>query len=138
MPEYILLLRHANAPCPDLGPADAQAIFQRYNAWAGKTAKAGKLLGGDKFTDRTGRLLTGGGAKGAAAAATEGPCGAAGDVVGGYFKIAAKDYDEAVEVARDCPHLDWVGCTIEIREVDPSPRQCGGAPAAAELSAARA
>ena len=57
----------------------------------------------------------GGGAAGALV--TDGPYAEAREVVGGYFTVRAADYDGAVAIARDCPHLahGW----IEVREIEP-------------------
>ena len=38
------------------------------------------------------------------------------EVIGGYFVIEADHYAEAVELSRDCPHLDYGG--IELRQID--------------------
>ena len=38
--------------------------------------------------------------------------------MGGFFLIQAADYDEAVEITKDCPHLVYSG-RVELREVDP-------------------
>ena len=39
------------------------------------------------------------------------------EIVGGYFQIRAASYEEAVEIAEGCPHLEFGG-SIEIREID--------------------
>jgi hypothetical protein len=39
--------------------------------------------------------------------------------IGGYFTIEAADYNEAVEICSDCPHLTYGG-RIELREVEPT------------------
>jgi hypothetical protein len=35
--------------------------------------------------------------------------------VGGYFLLSAETYEDAIELCRDCPHLDFG--TIEVRQV---------------------
>jgi hypothetical protein len=37
--------------------------------------------------------------------------------MGGYYAIRAASYEDAVEIARGCPHLDYGG-TIEVRAID--------------------
>jgi hypothetical protein len=44
------------------------------------------------------------------------------EVVGGYFVLRAANYEEALEVVRDCPFLE--DGRIEVRQTDP--RGCGG------------
>jgi hypothetical protein len=41
-------------------------------------------------------------------------------VIGGLFAIKADDYEKAVEIARECPHLKYGG-RIELREIEPTP-----------------
>jgi hypothetical protein len=123
MPRYMLLLHEpANPPIQDLGPSELQAIFQRYKDWADRTARAGNLVGGQKLEDRTGRVLVKDGAK--KVVVKDGPYAETKEVIGGYFTIEAKDFDEAVAIARDCPHLDWFGGKVEIRAFD---AECSGA-----------
>ncbi len=47
----------------------------------------------------------------------DGPYAEAKEIVGGYYLITAKDYDEACEVARGVPTLTYGG-SVEVREVD--------------------
>ena len=47
---------------------------------------------------------------------TDGPYAEAREVIGGLFILEAGNYDEAVTLCQDCPHLDFG--TIEIREVE--------------------
>ena len=47
-----------------------------------------------------------------------GPYAEAKEVIGGYFMIEAANYDQAVQLARDCPNLE-LGGTIEVREIEP-------------------
>ena len=49
---------------------------------------------------------------------TDGPYAEAREVIGGLFMIEAANYDEVVELSKDCPHLDFG--SIEIREVQPT------------------
>jgi hypothetical protein len=48
---------------------------------------------------------------------TDGPYSESQEILGGFFMIEAADYDEAVEIARTCPHLGK-GKRIEVRQVD--------------------
>jgi hypothetical protein len=47
---------------------------------------------------------------------TDGPYVETREVLGGFFHLVAESFDQAVELARDCPHLEYG--TIEIREVE--------------------
>ena len=48
MPQFMLLLDHVPGQMPSLSPAEIQAIIERYGAWSGKLAAAGKLVSGGK------------------------------------------------------------------------------------------
>ena len=52
----------------------------------------------------------------------DGPYSETKEVVGGYFVMRAANYDEALELTRDCPFLE--DGRIEIRQTDPM--GCGG------------
>ncbi len=48
---------------------------------------------------------------------TDGPYAESKEVVGGFFIIAAKDYEEACKIAQGCPHLKHYG-RVEVRQID--------------------
>lgn len=87
---------------------------QEYAGWIRNVGKSGRLAGGEKLTN-TGRVLQ----------MTEGNLSIAGFptapqnqmVLGGYFIIQAKNYEEAVQIATSCPHLKYGGI-IELRQID--------------------
>lgn len=105
-----------------MDPEEMRAAIERYDAWAGGLARDGRLAGGEKLRDGEGRVLRG---AGAAQHVTDGPFAEAREVVGGYFVVEAEDYDDAVRLARDCPHLEYGG-TVEVREVEPTAGAGGG------------
>ncbi len=115
MPKYLLLLYEASGPPPaDLSPEAIQAIIEKYMKWSEKTAKAGNLLSGEKLRDGQGRVLRGAGPK---MTVKDGPFAETKEVVGGFYLVDAKNYDEAVQLSKDNPHLEFG--TIEIREIEP-------------------
>lgn len=112
---YMLLLHERPADDAGVSPSEMQEIVARYQAWAGELAAKGLLAGGEKLCDDGGRILR---LQAGQPVATDGPYAEAHDVVGGYFTILAEDDEQAVAIARGCPHLRgqrW----IEIRRVDP-------------------
>ena len=48
---------------------------------------------------------------------SDGPFAEAKEVIGGYFIIESANYDEAVKLSSDCPHLE-LGGRIELREIE--------------------
>lgn len=101
----------------ELTPEFIQAIIEKYNNWTAKLRDSGHLLDVNKLTDGAGRVLRG---HGATQTVTDGPYAEAKEVIGGYWLVEASGYDEAVELTRDCPHLEFGG-TMEVRQVEDIP-----------------
>jgi hypothetical protein len=47
---------------------------------------------------------------------TDGPYAEGKEIVGGFFVVLARDINEAVELAKDCPDYEFGG-VVEVREV---------------------
>jgi hypothetical protein len=93
-----------------LSPEAQQAHMQKWFAWVEKLTKEKKYNGGEA-------LLPGGKTiRGLSRTITDGPFAESKEVVGGYFVIVAKNIDEAVEIAKDCPDYE-LGGIVEVREV---------------------
>ena len=108
MPQFVLLL-HDAAPLPDdISPAEIQSIIEAYTVWS-KAINAT----GEKLRDGEGRLVRGG-ANGMTV--TDGPYAEAKEILGGYMVIEAADYDAAVALCANSPHLG--NGTIEIRQIE--------------------
>jgi len=85
-----------------------QKAIEKYMAWTKKPFTVDSLrLGNDK-----GRVLRSEGGK---ARVADGPYSETKEVLGGYYTIEAADYDEAVQRAREHPHLEYGG-TIVVRQ----------------------
>lgn len=115
MPKFVLLLRDLGTNYPNMGPEQMQAIVQRYVAWRAKVQQDGRSITGHKLRDDQGRVVNG---TGSSLKVTDGPYAEAREVMGGLFVMEAASYDDAVELCRDCPHLEFG--SIEIREVEPT------------------
>ncbi len=115
MPEFVLLLHDAGHFDPNISPDQMQAIIQRYVAWRARVQQNGRAVMGHKLQDGEGRVLQG---TGSSMKVTDGPYAEAREVIGGLFVIEAANYDEVVELSKDCPHLEFG--SIEIREVEPT------------------
>jgi hypothetical protein len=113
MPKFILLLHEEKNAFQSMGPEDMQKIIEKYKAWSERMRAQGHLRGGEKLEDGTGRVLRRNGEK---TSVTDGPYAESREVVAGYFVLEADNYDKAVELSRDCPHIDFG--TIEIRQFD--------------------
>ena len=116
MPNYLLLLHEQPSDFSSFSPDQIQAVIEEYTAWSQKLAGDGKLMGGQKLKDEGGRHLSG---YNGDFRVTDGPFAEAKEVIGGFFSISAVDYNDAVEISKDCPHLKYGG-RIELREIEPT------------------
>ncbi len=72
------------------------------------------MAGGNKLEDTTGRVLRGGSSS--EMRIMDGPFAESKEIIGGYFMVNAESYEDAVELCRDCPHLEYGA--VEVRRVD--------------------
>ncbi len=114
MHEYILFLYDNPADFANVTPDQMQSIVEEYSAWAQKLASEGKHTGGQKLRDEGGRIVT---SAPDGVTVTDGPYSETKEVIGGFMTIRASSYDEAVEIARTCPHVRY-GAKIEVRQID--------------------
>lgn len=117
MPEFLLLLRDNPADFQSWTPEDLQRCVESYRAWSEKLLAENKMVRSEKLRDEGGRHVRRAGSENSAeVTVAEGPYAEAREVIGGLFQIRAADYDEAVAIARTCPHLEngW----IEIRQIE--------------------
>jgi len=113
MPEYMLLLREKPDASENLSPDEMQRAIERYTRWQASVAERGHSPSGKKLRDGTGRVMKSGAGK---PVVTDGPYTESHEVIAGFFALTADSYEQAVELSRDCPHLEFG--TIEIREVE--------------------
>jgi hypothetical protein len=111
MPQYLLLLRDDPAQFLDLSPEEMQKVLQRYGDW--RRSLQNRIIGGHKLKDGEGRVMRSENNK---PLVTDGPFAEAKEVMGGVFILEAADYNQAVELAKTCPHMDFG--TIEVRQIE--------------------
>lgn len=116
MGRFLVLPRDPADAWDDVSPAEMQRIVEKYVAWGDKLGEAGKLEGGEKLEDGAGRTMAG---EGDGLRVSNGPFAEAKEVIGGFWIIRAADYEEAVELLRDCPHLMYG--TLEVRRIEEMP-----------------
>lgn len=114
MPSYLLALYDDPASFADLTPEEMQACIAEYSAWGRSLEERGLLVASDKLQDGSGRVMR---KDGGDVRVIDGPYSETNEVLGGFFVVRADDYDGAVALARECPHLTYEG-TIEIREIE--------------------
>lgn len=108
MSQFMILLYDDPAQWQKVSPEEMQKAIEKYRAWREKPFTIdGKRLGED-----AGKVMR---LEGGRPRATDGPYSETKEVLGGFYLIEAKDYDEAVQLAHDHPHLQFG--TIEIRKL---------------------
>lgn len=112
MPKFMLLLYDNPADWAEfkakVSPEEMQKAIEKYMAWTKKPFVVDSLrLGEDR-----GRVLR---VQGGQPRTSDGPFIETKEVLGGYYTIEAANYDEAVKLTLDHPHLEHGG-VIEIRQ----------------------
>jgi hypothetical protein len=114
MSQFMILLYDDPSQWQKVSPEEMQKAIEKYRAWREKPFTIdGKRLGED-----AGKVMR---LEGGQPRATDGPYSETKEVLGGFYLIEAKDYDEAVRLAHDHPHLQFG--TIEIRKLWEPPAQ---------------
>jgi hypothetical protein len=110
MKEFLLLFRGTGG---EMGgsPDEKQAHMQRWMEWMGALGKDGKLVGAQPLNG-TGKQVKGNGKL-----VTDGPFMEGKEMVGGYLICKAANYDEAVEISKGCPILEFDSGIVEVREI---------------------
>jgi hypothetical protein len=91
-------------------PEEMQSHMQKWFAWVEELKKKGRYLSGEPLNPG-GKMVAG-----TKKSVTDGPFTEGKEVIGGFFIINAKSYDEAAEMAKDCPDFNYGG-TVEVRQV---------------------
>ena len=110
MQKYLVVLRSQPGQPGDRqppSPAQMQEMYAVFTAWKEKF-KANILDMGGKLKPG-GKILTTSGV-------TDGPFVEVKEIVGGFMIIAAENYEQALEVAKESPGF-MPGATMEIREI---------------------
>jgi hypothetical protein len=108
--EFILLFRGTEWD-KGLSPEEIQKVMSQFMGWFERLGQEGKLRAGQPL-ERQGKIVSG--KKGRTVA--DGPFAESKEAIGGYFLLQVADLDEAVEIAQQCPILEY-GSTVEVRPV---------------------
>jgi hypothetical protein len=119
MAKFMLILHKTPGIWRQLSPEEMQRKVEKYQAWIDKIHSSGRHVSSEKLGEEGGKLLS---LQKGRLSIVDGPYSEAKEVVGGYFVFRAANYEEAIELTRDCPFLD--DGRIELRQTDPM--GCGG------------
>lgn len=104
---FLLLLHEAAASDAQYTAAQMNAIVGEYRDWADRLNLENRLVSAEKLRNDSRWLAPDG-----KLTAVDRP-----EIVSGFFLLRARDYDEAMELARTSPHLKYGG-TIEVRAIE--------------------
>lgn len=117
MQEFLLVIhRDLTSKNPVPSAEQMQLAMQPYKDWIGGIAAKERLVAPPKRWDVDGRVITHGKTKDRV---KDGPFAEEKLSIGGAFMIKAKDYDEAVEIAKGCPIIEY-GAIVEVRMAVPA------------------
>jgi hypothetical protein len=111
MDEYIILMR-LDLLTKDAQPSPEQlkVYMKMYHDWVGSIAAQNKFSGG-KGLSTEGKVIK------ANNVITDGPYAEIKESIAGFIIIKAKDFEDAVSIAKDCPILQGAGNSVEVRKV---------------------
>jgi hypothetical protein len=109
MPQFMLLLYDDGTGFQNLSPEEMQKATEKYMAWSKKPF----TRDGHRLADDTGRVIR---STNGRPTVKDGPYSETKEVLGGYYTIEAANYDEAVKLALENPHVQY-GAAIEVRHV---------------------
>jgi hypothetical protein len=107
--EYMLLFR-GTAWDKDLSPEEIQGVMSQWAAWLDRLTQEGKVRGAQPLA-KGGKIVSWNNGQ----TVSDGPFAESKEAVGGYFLLQV-GLDEAVEIAKECPALQY-GVTVEVRAV---------------------
>jgi hypothetical protein len=110
MDEYLILMRlDLITKDAQPSPEQMQVYMKMYHEWVARIAAQNKFIGG-KGLSTEGKVIK------MNDVITDGPYAETKESLAGYIMIRAKDFDEAVSIARECPILKG-GNSVEVRKV---------------------
>jgi hypothetical protein len=90
-------------------------MWAQFTAWFERLSNEGKIENGHRLAQE-GKIVVG------RNIVTDGPFAESKEAIGGYWFIRADSLEEAVEIARGNPCLDY-GATVEVRPIVPQARE---------------
>lgn len=109
MARFMCLFRSNPESYESLSPEQMQQTVQKWMAWRDALQQSGRTVEFGGRLDWSGKVV-----RGKSKVVSDGPFVEAKDFVQGHMCVEAKDVDEAVLVAKDCPILEFDG-SVEVR-----------------------
>lgn len=116
MQEFLLVIhRDLTSANPQPSPDQMKEALKPYQEWIAGIAAQDRLVAPPKRWDVDGRVIRSAQQK---EQISSGPYAEGKESIGGLFLIKAKDYDEAVALAKGCPIIQY-GAIVEVRMAVP-------------------
>jgi hypothetical protein len=96
-----------------LSPQEIQNVMNRWNEWMNGLIQEGKVVAKQPLV-ATGKIVSGKKKR----IVSDGPFAESKEAIAGYFLLEVKDLDEAVEIAKEVPTLEY-GVSVEVRPIAP-------------------
>jgi len=111
MKEFMMIFRNEKGEGGEKPSAEQmQAVLSHWQNWIGNIAAQGNYVGTNRLYSEGSRTLKPGNV------VIDGPYAEVKEIVGGYLIVKANNLDEATEMAKSCPNLQYGG-NVEVREV---------------------
>ncbi|MCC2616531.1 YciI family protein [Aestuariibacter halophilus] len=112
MNEYMLIYQGGDPDwAENTSPEEMGAIMGRWEAWMGKLAAADKLANGGAPLHYAGKRVTPDGV------VTDIAASEFKELVSGYSVVKAGSLEEACELVKDCPIMEYPDVTVEVRQI---------------------
>lgn len=110
--EYLLLFRNTSWH-KGLSPEEIEQNMARFTAWFERLSNKGQFKGGGPLM-HDGKIIA------RRNVVTDGPFAESKEAIAGFFIIQADSLEQAVEIAKGCPGLEF-GQTVEVRSIASEP-----------------
>ena len=112
---YMLLILEPTGQRQTRTPAEGRECYERMLRFGDELKARGQLLATESLRslNEAARVEV----RNGKARVVDGPFAEAKEMVGGFFLIDCKTYDEAVAIATRCPAAEWA--TVEVRSLAP-------------------
>jgi hypothetical protein len=119
MAKFMLILHCTPGACQKLSSDERERALEKVTGWIDQLRAHGRIVSSEKLMDEGGQIVE---LQPHQLSIIDGPYAETKEVIGGYVVLRAANYDEALQLTRDCPFLHFG--RIAIRQTDPL--GCGG------------
>lgn len=112
MKQFMFLFKGGDEVWDAKSQEEQDTHMQHWQEWIGAIAEKELYIGGERLHQH-GKTILPGGTK-----VTDRPLTEAKELIGGYIVVKAATIDQATEMAKGCPGLQWES-SVEVREIWP-------------------